>query len=340
MRSQSSVSRVALAFFATLFILVFPISASQADDQTTTPPTPASSDAPQPSWYDRWFNSFENMRDRTSHDYVTMVRSIDHYFSGEKIEETSNGSYVKLELLDTLATEGDQRSDIRISAKVDLPGTEKRFKFIFNTDPDENRTLDQKVIDNATGQRLQGSNSIAGLEYTNTDKSGFEWQHGLSGGVKLRFNPIPFVRYQLGKKWQLDDNWTSEFHQSFWDYRDIGSGATTRVDFIRPLGSHDQFKIESQAEYRDQYGRYDYAQTFSDIHTLDRTSSLTYWTGALASTQPTSEVTTYLLGVKYRRTLYRDWFLLTLSPLLSFPREDHWEATPSFTLDFQIYFTE
>jgi hypothetical protein len=334
-----------------LFLVVLACSGFQAttyaDDaaspeQTQATPiagNPDNMDEKKGTLFDRWFDKFENMRDQTSHHYMSMARSIDSYFSGEKIEDSTNGSYVKMELQDTFYKNGARDNGVSLNAKLDLPDTQKHLKFIFDSNPDEDKTLEQRVVDNATGQRIQKDSSIAGVEYA-SEKPPEHWQHNFTGGVKMRINPIPFMRYQFWKNWQLDEGWESGFKQSFWDYRDDGLGATTKIDFGKHLTAKDYFRIETQAEYRDQDTQYYYAQTFTNTHLLTASSAISYWVGALGQSQPTSEVTSYLLGVQYRRSLYRDWLLLSINPLLTFPREDHWEASPSITFDLQIYFTD
>jgi hypothetical protein len=310
-------------------------------EQTQATPgagNPDNTDETKSTLFDRWFDKFENMRDETSQHYMAMARSIDRYFSGEKIEDSSNNSYVKMELQDTFYKDGNQDNGISLNAKLDLPDTQKRLKLIFNSNPEEEKTLEQRIVDNATGQRIQNENSIAGVEYA-SDKLPEQWEHKFISGVKLRIDPIPFMRYQIGKNWQLDDGWESGFKQSFWDYRDDGLGATTKIDFGKHLTAKNYLKIETLAEYRDHDTQYDYAQTITNTHSLTTSSAISYWVGALGQSQPTSEVTAYLMGIKYRRSLYRDWLLLSISPLLTFPRDDDWKASPSITFDLQIFFT-
>jgi len=291
------------------------------------------------SLFERWFDSFVDIHDRTSHHYMSMVHSIDAYFSGEKIEEASNGSYVKLELNNTFYKNGVQDDGISIDAKVELPNTEKNLKLFFSSDPEEEKSLEQKIKNNATGQRIQKESSVAGIEY-NPEKTESNWNHSFSTGVKIRVSPVPFMRYKFGNEWQLNPNWTSQFKQSFWNYQDEGLGATTKLNFSMPLSEVRTFKAETEAEYRDKDNKYYYAQTFSDIHRISDISAIRYWIAVLGESQPTSEVSSYLVGTQYRRSLYRDWILFSVSPILAFPREEHWEATPSLTLDLQVYFTE
>jgi len=270
---------------------------------------------------------------------MAMVHSLDAYFSGNKIEDTSNGSYVKIDMQNTFYKNGQSDNGVSINAKIDLPDTEKRFKLIFNTDPDEDKTLADKIKNNANGQRVEKDSSIAGIEYT-PEKEKSAWEHSFATGVKLRFHPIPFIRYKLDNKWQLNETWSSGFSQSFWNYSDDGIGATTKIDFGRPVTKNDYFNAETTAEFRDRDNEYYYAETFSNTHRLTETSAIRYWIGALGESQPTSEVTDYLIGVDYNKSVYKDWILLSIKPLLEFPREEDWDATPSITFELQIYFTE
>ena len=318
---------------AVFFILMMTACLSHAED------IPDTSTSTTPTVYKRWFDSFVDMRDKTSTHYMSMVHSLDQYFSGEAIEDSDNDSYVKLNIEQTFYKGGENSDGIGISARVELPNTEKHLHLIFSSDPEENKTLDQKITGNARGQRIEKENSIAGLEYV-PEKTQNDWQSRYSAGVKLRVSPVPFARYVLSHKWQLNDVWQSEFKQSFWDYSDDGIGATSKLNFGRPLTDKDYFNAETVADYRDKDNKYYYAETFSNTHRLTETSAARYWFALLGESQPTSEVTNYVIGLQYRKTLYKDWLLLSINPQLEFPRAENWEATPSLTFNLQVYFNE
>jgi len=347
MKQSQTVSKTFFnfVFFFTLIIVAYGSLADEIPATTEpssslpTEPDKNNTAPPHDTLFDRWFDRFEDMRDNTSHHYMTMVHSIDQYFSGEKIETSSNGSYVKINLEETYYKSGDQTDAISINAKIELPNTEKHLKLVFTSDPEENKTLQEKIVGNANGQRVEKDSSIAGIEYT-PDKTESRWDHSFTAGIRLRVKPIPFIQYKFGKKWQLTDVWHSEFKQSFWNFQDKGIGATTKINFGRPITSKDTFNADTVADFRDKDNKYYYAETFSNSHRLTDTSAIVYWTGVLGESQPTSEVTDYLIGVDYRRSLYKDWLLLSIRPLLEYPREENWRPKPSLTLNLQIYFTE
>jgi len=304
-------------------------SGQQSDPQTEQ----------QSTLFDRWFDKFVDIHDKTSTHYMSMVHSLDRYFSGQEIESVSNDSYLKIDLKRTYYEAGQQDNSVSINAKIELPNTENRFKFIFSSEPEEEKTLKEKVTDTANNQGTGRENAIAGVEYALPETES-KWKQSFSAGVKLRVHSVPFIRYQFGNKWQLDEAWESEFKQSFWNYSDTGIGATSKLNFGRMLTGKDYFNAETIADWHDRDNKYYYAETFSDTHRLSKNSAIRYWTSVLGESQPTSEVTNYLIGIDYRRSLYRDWLLFSVKPLLDYPRDKNWEVTPSLTFDLQIYFNE
>jgi len=328
-----------MKYSARLFILGFLIMALEfpawADDTLES----TADNNVKSSWWKRSLQSLEKFRDKTTEDYSDLSTSIDEFFYGKKLEETSNDSYLKLEIQNTFYKSGETEQDVKLKAKLDLPNTEKKFKLVFSSDAEKEESLEERVHNDASGERIEADESFAGVEYQPAPEKS-QWNKSFTGGIKLRTPLLPFAKFDLDNKWRLSEFWTSEFEQSFWYLDDKGFGETSELSFIRPITDSYQLKVSSELEFRDENNTFSYDLILSTTHRLDHASSIEYYVGSLGESQPTNQVTHYILGANYRKLLHEDWLFLNIEPGLSFPREENWKAQPSFSLELQIYFTD
>jgi len=292
------------------------------------------------NWWEDVLEELEENRDATTQKYLSMSRSIDQYFYGKPIEKTTNKSYIKLELENTAYKGGQVEQDVKLRAKLDLPNTKRRAKLVFTSAADLEESLEERVTNDASGQqRIKKDDSFAGIEFTPAKKP-TDWKTDFTAGIKLRTPLLPFAKYNLENNWKLPDQWTSNFEQVFWYLDDDGFGETSRLQFSRPITKSYQMAISSELEFRDLEDTFYYDLILSTTHRLNPTSAMEYYTGAIGGSQPTNQITSYLIGATYRRVLHEDWLFLNLEPGLSFPRTEGWHPEPSFTLRLQIYFSD
>jgi hypothetical protein len=326
--------------FCIIYICLLSSSLHAQDSTTaTTAATTSATVNPEDSFLQRWFHSFENIRDAGSREYVSLASHMDSYFSGEPYVNMQNKSNVLLELKNTQYAAGQHASDVNIRARLRLPNTQKKVNVIFTTDAKEEKTLQDRVQGEASGERLQNDHPLAGLEYV-PDITKRKWEQSFAGGIRLNMHSVFFTRYKFNKEWQLVDEWKSYFDQSFWYFSDKGYGATNEIDFKRPLSKIDMLDIGTDIEYRDASGAYTYDLIASNTHQITNASNMEYSVGAFGTTQPTNWITSYYIGISYRKVLYKDWLIFEAVPQVSFPRDADWKATPSFTIGLKIYFSE
>ena len=299
--------------------------------------TPAPETA-QPFWH-TWFKSLEDIRDFSSQQYLGLARGMDSYFSGEPTVAMQNKSMVLLELKNTQYSAGEHASEVNLKARLRLPKTQKKVNVIFTSDAKEEKTLQERVQGEATGQEPRRDDSLAGLEYV-PEVTKRKWEQNFAGGIKLRLPPVFFSRYKLNKEWVLPYEWKSYFEQSFWYFDDRGFGATNEIDFAKPLSKNDTLNIGTDVEFTDVDNTYHYDLIISNMHRITDTSYVDYSVGAFGASQPTNQVTSYYMGMSYRKVLHEDWLIAEVVPQISFPRYNGWKPTPSLTLGLKIYFSE
>lgn len=305
---------------------------------TSTPAVAASPEVKQPLWH-TWFQSLENIRDFSSQQYLGLARGMDRYLSGEPTVAMQNKSTVLLELKSTQYSGGEHANEVNVKARLRLPNAQKKINIIFTSDAKEDKTLQERVQGEATGNTPKQDDSLAGLEYV-PDITKRKWEQNFSTGIKLRLPPVFFSRYKINKEWFLGYEWKSYFEQSFWYFDDRGFGATNEIDFAKALSKNDTLNIGTDVEFTDDDHTYHYDLIISNMHRITDISYVDYSIGAFGATQPTDQITSYYMGLSYRKVLHEDWLIFEVLPQISFPRYVGWKPTPSLTFGLKIYFSE
>jgi hypothetical protein len=330
-----------IAFF-TLAPHGFAEEATSYDNGSQKNATPVLSEkiiTAEKSWWKKILGELEENRDSTTQKYLSMSRSIDQYFYGKDLDKTSTKSHLKLELKNTFYTAGQMEQDIKLRGKIDLPNTKKRLKLVFTSSADLERSLEDRVTDNASGERINKDDSFAGIEFTPL-REPTDWKTDFTAGIKLRAPLLPFAKYDLENQWELSELWTANFEQVFWYLDDDGFGETSEIRFNRPITKNYSLEISSELEFRDKENTFFYDLILSTTHRLTPVSSIEYYTGGIGASQPTNQITNYIIGASYRKLLHEDWLFLNLEPGISLPRDEGWKPQPSFTLRLQIYFSD
>lgn len=306
-------------------------------------PSPELNTAPadeNPNILRRSWQYAEQKRDEMTETWLGWTQGIDSFLSGTESEAAQNKSYLKIELKSTFEESGEMESDARIKAKVDLPNTKRRLKLVFSSDDREEDTLEERVRPKSTGERVRKEESIAGLLFE-PDNENRKWKRKVSAGVKFRSPPDPYVRFRVNRDWEMKDSkWSARFEEEVWYFDAKGWGSTAELEFIRPITENYSLSIFSGAEYRDEFDAWEFVQTLSTRHRLDKRSSIEYRLGLFGLSQPNPRLTSFFIGSSYRKLIHEDWVVMTFSPELFFPREENWSAEPSVTFRLEIFFTE
>ncbi len=260
---------------------------------------------------------------------------LDSFLSGADAEELVNGSYVKIDVTETLEKAGNNYAKQKVKLKLDLPTTEQRLKFVFESDAEDTDSLEEqnRELPSEEVRITDESSSTGALRFLLAEK--LNWRINLDAGV--RNNPIdPFIRLNARRKTALDEQWRMRFKQSFYYFDDDGFGETSRLYFERAITESYFFRNKMEAQYQDEDNRFEFAEVLSTHHLIDDRHSIDYAIGILGESQPVPRTTSYFIRTSYRYRLYRNWIFLTLMPDISFPRSEGFELYPSFTARLQF----
>lgn len=273
------------------------------------------------------------------HRVNRLGRNLDGFFASRDAYWDSNESYMILSGHTVIGKKGEIEFDPRLRVRLDLPYTKEKFRLILESDAEEDLSLAERARERSlTAFERKRSTASGAVRYIFDELD--RWQLSTDLGVRFRFPPDPFWRFQASRQWQLTEYWSTRFHQRLYWYLKDGLGESSELYFERPLSPTMLFRAKSEAEWSKDENQFDFGQIFSILHQIDTKRAAEWQLGALGESKPTTRTTDYFANVTYRRLLYKDWLFYELTPELLFPRDDSFKPNPSISIGIEIIFSE
>ncbi len=277
-----------------------------------------------------------------THDYVSqsveeLATSIDRFFANQKHYQYTNRTYVQIRLDGYWRDERTPEYTPRLRAKLHLPGAERRFKLMLETDPQERQTPQDLSQNNAgtTGGAGAGNYFLSMLR-ERVSESGWNFQPNI--GVELKLPLEAFLRLRLYKSIPLGEKWTMRPDQNVYWYTGQGAGSDSYLEFNYRLSDDFLLRFGSFLRWTDRNDYWEPSQNLVLYHYIRPGVQMYYQVGMFGRTAPTLHVTDYLFTINYRQLLYRDWLFLEMRPQLSYAEGEDWRPVRSFLLRFDVVF--
>lgn len=277
-----------------------------------------------------------------THDYVSqsveeLATSIDRFFANQKHYQYTNRTYVQIRLDGYWRDERTPDYTPRLRAKLHLPGTERRFRLMLETDPQERQTPQDLSQNNAgtTGGAGAGDYFLSMLR-ERVSESGWNVQPNIGAELKLPLEA--FLRLRLYKSYPLSEKWTMRPDQNFYWYTERGAGSDSYLEFNYRLSDDWLLRSGTFLRWTDRNDFWEPSQNLMLYHYIRPGVQMYYQAGMFGRTAPTLHVTEYLFTINYRQLLYRDWLFLEMRPQLSYAEGEDWRPVRSFLLRFDIVF--
>ena len=282
-------------------------------------------------------SSIDSTHQVISDSILKLSKTIDEYFSNERIIEEMKGTYGCLKT-SVLFQQGGE-SDITRTAclKMDLPNTRKRWKLFIegNNKAEEINNPGSPLATTETGVPEENTGSVAGISYV----AKAEKKRYLSSdiGVRSRLPLDPFWRLRFRRTW-TPGNWLYRITESLYYYKSIEGGLLSRVDFERPVSSSWYTRITTQADYRDQDSEFYWKQTFGLYRQVKKGHALSWEFILSGGTQPNARMDYFLYRFRYRINVWRDWLFFEASPQLLHKSEDNFRQVAGILFAIEAEF--
>lgn len=280
---------------------------------------------------DRTWQWLESRRDIVSRNVSVVGRNLDDWLAGEVVGERANESHLRLRLNQRIGRFNTYHSNARISGRIDLPRASERWKLIFETESEEQRSLRDQRLDN-----MSSSSFIGGFRYEHPERNGWRFNHdiGLDSSIPID----PFYRFRIRYGADINEDWYIGLNNRLFYYHHEGLGQDTRLFFTRTVTNTLNFRIESEVNYRHKTRLTEFGQSMALHQELGEQETLTYELGLIGRNKPSAEIDNYYAQMVYRKAIYEDWLVMELVPQLLFENRYDWKPDPRVQLNLEIYF--
>jgi len=311
-------------------IVLFSENALAADATEASDPFAAT--VPEPSILD----SMDRSRDYLSEKVVNYSKRIDEFFGDERYFQEHNHSVIQLDMNETMEAGGSRAFLYEGKAKIDLPAASKRFQFVLESNPEQKTAGEaKKDLPVTTQKQATPQNYAASVRYEKAEES--LWHFSSEAGLKFQFPLDPFVRVRGSYAIPLGE-WRLKMAETLFWFNTIGSGETTQFDIERVLSDPVLFRATSTATCLVLPQTCDLRQDFSIFHTLNERTALVYQASVIGINKPQLEETAYVLLMRYRYRLHKEWVFFEAIPQLNFPRTDDFNLNAVLLLRLEILF--
>lgn len=283
-----------------------------------------------------WFSFLDIPEHAVSTQLRDFVQGVDEFFANEKAFYTSSGSYIRLSM-DAVWNEGGDTStagDVRL--RVRFPLTQGKLKLLLESDPVETQELQDRRLQATPATVTEDNTYYAGVQADVVRESG--WSLAPSIGIRLRSPLDPYVRLRASRNYQLDDNDLLAIYGAAYWFDSSGAGYDGLVEFNHQLEANMLGRSSSFVRWTAETNYFELSQVFSAIHTLSPRRALTWSAGVYGNSDPMVHATDYLLAVRYRQALYKNFFFMELSPELRFQKENEFKDEFSLFFRLELFF--
>ncbi|WP_087461034.1 hypothetical protein [Oleiphilus messinensis] len=290
------------------------------------------------SFWEQQMDWLIHFRNDWSHWISNTGRRVDAYFADEKIDSGDNSSYLRVRVGPTWASGEDFNFDPDIKFKLALPLTRERYQLVFESDPDDGKSLSDKSRENITGSQSTDDRATGALRLISELSQ--DWSMTNDVGIRLAFPPDPFVRSRAKRKWQIEPGLSTNLSLSGYYFVTRDWGADIKIHTDKELTSSILFRNTFETHWDKSDDSWEFGLTFDLFHELNRTRAIRYRFAMLADSKPDPDWTSFYLESTYRRRIYKNWLFYEIIPLVSFPEDKDFKPKPELTFKIEILFAK
>lgn len=281
-------------------------------------------------------NFVDQVHAKLSGDILNVANKLDNFFGNDRSDDESNNTRIRIYTISTKFEAQNPSTEGNLKLQLVLPKTQKRLQLVVESDDDdEDQNNDAAGVganNQANPNNQNNSNATsAALRYI-VDAAGI--RTSFDSGLRFTDTPQLFYRIRFRKNVRLSDKWVFRPVEQIRWLQDEGHSSNTDLDFDRSIDKTWSFRFQNNVFWNDQ----DYIIFLTNgpswFQRINDKIGLSYNFRINSANIPAFSVNNYNFSVGYRQLLYKKWFFGSLTPALSFPRENNFHRTPSLTLRF------
>lgn len=228
--------------------------------------------------------------------------------------------------------------DVSFNAKLRLPRFSDRVELVVDSMTKEESVLDDLERDRTT-TRPENDNSDGAAAIRYYLKETLNFKASVTAGLKFRPEPVPGIGLRMRLYRDFED-FTTRLTQSMFYETEDGFGEKTQFDLDQQERQNYLRRLTTTILWSEVSEGVAAGQSFSYFKYLTRRRVAGFRVGVTGHLEPEAQVDNYNARVTYRQRIHRDWLYLEIEPGVDWPREQDFEATPYFTVKFDIIFGE
>jgi len=273
-----------------------------------------------------------------SQSILSTATWLDSFFGDERYESEKNESYVRFRYDAFRERTSPMEYKPTVDARLVLPQLQKKTHLVLSGEP---AVIPAGAPEPAgtPGERLarpeeQTLSASVHYFFRSTAKESFLARAGMqfhSGSPILFIGPryrvlFPFtpwdLRFTEDMVWRTDIKWQS----------------VSRFDFERTLLQDLFFRTSAEGIWTQDVDGYIYGLSFLLRQPLDFRRALEYeWINTF-QTRPISELEEVDFRVRYRQSIWREWFFFEIAPQCRFPRDHYFHGLPGILFRIEMIF--
>ncbi len=280
-------------------------------------------------------NFVDKYQSYLSSQLLGISNSVDYFFGGIRMDDEANGSVFRINHTTSLVDDEKMESKLAFRLRLELPGTQKRFKLIF--DDGETSAQGARQGQSVTKQATGSSGTNAAIRFLVQKKK--DWNVQLDTGLKIRLSePLnPFTRLRGRKSW-FSGHWQIRGVQEFYYYIRTKGESRTTLDFDYPFKNGLLFRYGNNLIWTDVNDFFNFSTGPTLYQKISDKRAINYNIKAIGDTSIESTFTSYDFFLTYRQLLHKNWLFVEVTPGIQLPKIKDFQTTPFIVIQFQAFF--
>lgn len=255
---------------------------------------------------------------------------VDSFFDDPRYISEENKTRAKVKLALGYSRNDSLEFQPSIDLRFKVPRLENKLNILVSAATDQDFDTD--------------SNSTSDTELTEKDQINVSAQYFLLAAEKYNLSTTLGGSYNYlyaGLRYRyLHDfgPWQARFTDRLRYYTNDGWENKAELDLERHFSEQWFFRTILNAKWQEEEESIPYAAILRVYHVLNKENALLYEVGNYFETDPNHHLSDFQLKVRYRQRFYRDWLVLELTPMVSFPADHDREINPAFIAKLEFDF--
>ena len=275
---------------------------------------------------------FDTNQKKISDKVIEFASWLDSFFAEDWEYEETGKNYIKLNLIQTLREKQKPLYTSSLKTKITLPNTQEKLNLLFESEAPE--TADTGQEESLTAA-VENQDQVLGLQYIPTQNE--VWRVHADTGIRFHDGIDPFARLRIRRRIPFD-SWNIRLIETLFWYDSQGAGETSEMDINWPLTNKLLFRSNTYATWKKDTEYFDLGQNFYLFHNISKIRVFSYQAGVTGISEPNTDATNYVLSLRMRQRIHKDWLYFEINPRIDYPEETNYRPDRSLSFRLEIIF--